>query len=107
MATVARAGQDPAASISDANEDLRLYSMLGDIDLVLLMLVRGAHVDDTEPVEGNTALLEACRNGHTLLLGQVCCVCVRVSFGPVVCVCAVGALECVSLCGRNRRSRLQ
>jgi hypothetical protein len=64
-------------SLSDTNEDLRLYSMLGDVDLVrhminLLIQCGARHlIDDSEPVEGNTPLIEASRGGHTETVSQL------------------------------------
>eukprot|EP01043_Picozoa_sp_COSAG02_P005903 COSAG02_NODE_163_length_32424_cov_21.759010_21_plen_1365_part_00 len=57
--------------ISDANEDLRLYSMLGEIDVVRHMITVGAFVDDADPVEGNTPLLEAARCGNTEVVREL------------------------------------
>ena len=57
--------------ISDANEDLRLYSMLGEIDVVRHMITIGAFVDDADPVEGNTPLMEAARCGNTEVVREL------------------------------------
>eukprot|EP01052_Picozoa_sp_SAG31_P056622 SAG31_NODE_16308_length_714_cov_0.734959_2_plen_85_part_00 len=49
---------------SDANEDLRYYAMCGEVKLATHALIKGANVDEGDPVEGNTPLLEASRNGE-------------------------------------------
>lgn len=56
---------------SDANENLRLYAMLGDITPVQHAMIQGANIDDADPVEGNTALLEAARSGHTDMVAEL------------------------------------
>ena len=50
--------------ISDANENLRLYSMKGWIEEVRHMILSGAAVDAAEAVEGNTPMMEAARCGE-------------------------------------------
>lgn len=57
--------------ISDANEDLRLYSMLGEIEVVRHMITVGAFVDDADPVEGNTPIMEAARCGNTEIVREL------------------------------------
>jgi ankyrin repeat protein len=57
--------------ISDANEDLRLYAMLGEIDIVRHMITVGAYVDDADTVEGNTPMMEAARCGNTEIVREL------------------------------------
>jgi hypothetical protein len=38
--------------------------MYGEMKLVQHAMVKGASINDPDPVEGSTALLEAARNGH-------------------------------------------
>ena len=53
-----------SSQTTNVNEDLRLYAMYGEMKLVQHAMVKGASINDPDPVEGSTALLEAARNGH-------------------------------------------
>ena len=60
-----------AITVSDANENLRLYSMLGEIGLVRHMIMAGAYVDDADDCEGNTPMIEAARCGNTEVVREL------------------------------------